>query len=145
MKKALLTKIEELAPGLCDLSDYIWAHPELGFQEHEACRVLTERLKADGFTIEMGVGGLETAFRATYQHGEGGPSIGLLAEYDALAGLGHACAHHMQGPTLLLCAEAIQALVTDQPYAWSFMEPPPRRWLPPSRPCGTTVVSGILM
>lgn len=130
MKKALLTKIEELAPGFYDLSDHIWSHPELGFQEHEACRVLTERLKADGFTIEMGVGGLETAFRATYQHGEGGPSIGLLAEYDALAGLGHACGHHMQGPTLLLCAEAIQALVTDQPYRLVFYGTPAEEMAP---------------
>ncbi len=116
MKKELFSKVEELAPQLCELSDYIWAHPELGFEEHEACRVLTGRLTANGFTCEVGVGGLETAFRATYQNGEGGPSIGLLAEYDALPGLGHACAHHMQGPALLLAAEALQAVLKDQNY-----------------------------
>lgn len=116
MKDTLFSKVEELAPQLCELSDYIWAHPELGYQEHEACRVLTERLAAHGFQVEVGAGGLETAFRAVYQNGEGGPSIGLLAEYDALAGLGHGCGHHMQGPALLLCAEAIQSVLTDKPY-----------------------------
>ena len=44
---------------------------------------------------------LETAFRATYESGYGRPSIRLLCEYDALEGMGHACAHHMQGPSMV--------------------------------------------
>lgn len=116
MKKELFAKVEELSPQLFDLSDYIWSHPELGYHEVEACRVLTERLSAAGFQVETGVGSLPTAFRAVWQNGEGGPSIGLLAEYDALPELGHGCGHHMQGPALLLCAEALKAVVTDRPY-----------------------------
>lgn len=116
MKKALFSKIEELAPQFYSLSDYIWDHPEVGYEEHEACRVLTERLAAFGFQVEVGVGGLPTAFRAVYEHGEGGPSLGFLAEYDALPGLGHGCGHHMQGPALILCAEALKAVVSDRPY-----------------------------
>ncbi len=117
MEKALLfQKVEELAPQFYTLSDYICDHPELGYQEYQACRVLTERLASSGFQVEVGVGGLPTAFRATYRHGEGGPSIGLLVEYDALAGLGHGCGHHMQGPTLILCAEALKSVMIDQPY-----------------------------
>lgn len=116
MKDALISKAAALAPEFYELSDYICDHPELGYQEHEACRVLTQRLARSGFQVETGVGGIPTAFRATYQHGEGGPSLGLLCEYDALEGLGHACGHHMQGPAMLLCAEAIQAVVTDRPY-----------------------------
>lgn len=116
MKNAVFSKVKELAPQLYELSDHIWDHPELGYEEYEACRALTERLTASGFEVEAGVGGLPTAFRATYQNGEGGPSIGLLAEYDALAGMGHGCAHHMQGPALILCAEAVKAVVQDKPY-----------------------------
>lgn len=116
MKEALFSKVEELAPQFYELSDYIWDHPEVGYQEYEACKALTEQLAASGFQIETGVGGLPTAFRATYQQGEGGPSLGLLAEYDALPGLGHGCGHHMQGPALLLCAEALKQVVTDRPY-----------------------------
>lgn len=116
MKNTVFSKAEELAPELYELSDYIWDHPELGYQEYEACWVLTQRLAASGFQVETGVGGLDTAFRAVYQNGEGGPSIGFLAEYDALPGLGHGCAHHMQGPALILCAEAVKATIHDQPY-----------------------------
>ena len=72
MKKALISKAEALAPQLCQLSDYIWAHPEVGYHEEEACRVLTQRLAQDGFQVETGVGGLPTAFRAVYQQGQGG-------------------------------------------------------------------------
>lgn len=116
MKKALLSKVEELAPELYELSDYICDHPELGFQEQESCRVLTQRLVQSGFQVETGAGDLPTAFRATYENGAGGPSLGLLCEYDALEGLGHACGHHMQGPALILCAEAVKAVLKDQPY-----------------------------
>lgn len=124
MKEALISKAEALAPPLYELSDYIWDHPEVGFEEHEACRVLTQRLAQDGFQVETGVGGLPTAFRAVYQQGEGGPSIGLLAEYDALPGLGHGCGHHMQGPALLLCAETLQAVLKDQSYRLVFYGTP---------------------
>lgn len=116
MKSSLLTAAQKFAPDYYALSDYICDHPEIGYEEHEACRVLTERLTRNGFQVETGVGGIPTAFRAVYQNGSGGPSIGLLCEYDALAGLGHACGHHMQGPALLLCAGAIKAVVTDRPY-----------------------------
>ena len=52
-------------------------------------------LEKNGFAVERGVGGLETAFRAVWQKGEGGPSFGLLCEYDALENIGHACGHHV--------------------------------------------------
>ena len=116
LKEELLNKVSDLAPRYYTLSDYIWDHPETGFQEYEACRVLTEQLDQLGFQTETGVGGLPTAFRAVYQQGEGGPSIGLLAEYDALPTLGHGCGHHMQGPALILCAEALKCSLTDRPY-----------------------------
>lgn len=79
MKKALLSKVEELAPELYELSDYICDHPELGFQEQESCRVLTQRLVQSGFQVETGVGDLPTAFRATYENGAGGPSWACCA------------------------------------------------------------------
>lgn len=124
MKNTLISTAESLSPELFQLSDYIWDHPEVGYQEVEACRVLTQRLTQDGFQVETGVGGLPTAFRAVYQQGHGGPSIGLLAEYDALPGLGHGCGHHMQGPALLLCAETLQAVLKEQSYRLVFYGTP---------------------
>ncbi len=64
----------------------------------------------------MGVGGFKTAFRATYSHGEGGPVLGILCEYDALRNLGHGCGHHMQGPGCLELQCALKNLETDKPF-----------------------------
>ena len=58
---------------------------------------------------------METSFRAVYEQGTGGPSFGLLAEYDALS-MGHGCGHHMQGPAILGAAFCIQKLAGDRPY-----------------------------
>lgn len=62
-----------------------------------------------------GICGLDTAFRATYEFGKDGPSIGLLCEYDALP-IGHACGHHLQGPVMLAVADALKNIVFDTPF-----------------------------
>ena len=79
-----------------------------GMEEFHALDLLTGWLEREGFQVERGVGGLKTAFRAVWNHGEGGPNIGLLCEYDALEGIGHACAHHLQGPSVLAAAAALK-------------------------------------
>lgn len=58
---------------------------------------------------------METAFRAIYEQGEGGPSFGLLAEYDALS-MGHGCGHQMQGPAVIGAALCIRELCGEKPY-----------------------------
>jgi len=93
------------------LQKSIWANPELGFLEKISSGLLQTQLKANGFTVEAGVGGMPTAFIATY--GSGNPVIGILAEFDALPGLsqdtvpfrkaliengnGQGCGHHVFG------------------------------------------------
>ena len=59
---------------------------------------------------------MPTAFRAVYEQGTGGPSIGLLTEYDALAGIGHACGHHLQGPCILAAANAVLRAGIEKPF-----------------------------
>ena len=81
-----------------------------------AQKVLTVWLEKEGFVVERGVAGVETAFKAVYRHGEGGPNIGLLCEYDALPGIGHACGHHMQGPSILAAAKALKDAEIREPY-----------------------------
>lgn len=97
---------------LIKLSDRIWEIPETRFKEKESVKVLTTYLEQIGFQIEMGVGGIDTAFVAKY--GTEGPVIGILGEYDALPGLsqkaaspvreplidggnGHGCGHNLLG------------------------------------------------
>src|SRR2546425_3536350 len=86
--------VDRLAGDLEKLSRQIHDNPELGYQEIKAAAWLTEFLDKQGFKVEPGVGGVETAFRATLETGEG-PTIAILCEYDALPGIGHACGHNI--------------------------------------------------
>ena len=85
----LQQKIEKIRAkyeqDIVNLSDRIWDIAETRFQEHQSVKVLTTYLRELGFHVEVGIGGLETAFVAKY--GFIGPVIGILGEYDALPGL----------------------------------------------------------
>jgi amidohydrolase len=87
--------VEELTARLLATSQDIHANPELAFREHRASARLADELEQVGFTVERGAGGLPTAFRAAYSGGEPGPTVAILAEYDALPGIGHACGHNV--------------------------------------------------
>lgn len=116
MKKQIFDQIDRERAHWTAMADDIYDHPEIGLEEKHACQLLTDSLKEQGFSVEIGVGGLETAFRAEYVNGQGGPSIGLLCEYDALEGIGHGCGHHVQGPSCLAAAAAIKTVCQDEPY-----------------------------
>ncbi len=93
-RKALDLCVDELSQELSSLSRRIHAHPELCWQEHQASGWLGDCLERElGRGVERGVGGLPTAFRARV--GEGSPKIAILAEYDALPEIGHACGHNL--------------------------------------------------
>lgn len=93
LKASVITEIETRRHQLSELSLKIHANPELGFQEFKAAGWLTEYLEESGFSVERGICELPTAFRAAY--GRGKPAIALLAEYDALPEVGHACGHNL--------------------------------------------------
>lgn len=116
MKNNILKTIDENREELLQMADYIYDNPELAFEEFKASELLTGYLEKNGFNVERKLGSLDTAFRATYEVGEGGPTIGLLCEYDALKGLGHGCAHHMQGPSIVGAAKVIKEVLNDSPY-----------------------------
>ena len=107
---AVKASVESRRAGLCAMADQIFGWAELGLKEFKSSALLEDCLEREGFAVERGVGGLETAFRAVWSKGEGGPSFGLLCEYDALERLGHACGHHMQGPSIIGAALAIRDL-----------------------------------
>lgn len=113
MKKQLFASVDRLADRLTALADDIFDHPETGFHEVYASRRLCDVLREQGFSVEQGIAGLPTAFRAVYQQGEGGPSIGLLCEYDALETIGHACGHHAQGPCIAGAAAALKEVLQE--------------------------------
>jgi len=94
LKDAIAAAVDRLGDDLEKLSHRIHANPELGYQEVKAAAWLTEFLDAQGFKVERAVAGIETAFRATLETGEG-PTIAILCEYDALPQIGHACGHNV--------------------------------------------------
>lgn len=116
MKNKIHSYIDSIALELNNMADNIFDNPEEGLKEYKACDLLCDYLKEKGFKVEKGIGGLETAFRAVYEFGTGGPSIGLLCEYDALANIGHACGHHMQGPAILGAVLALKEVVKDNSF-----------------------------
>ncbi|HSR49521.1 MAG TPA: amidohydrolase [Acidobacteriota bacterium] len=87
-KEAALAQAQELAPEVERLSRQLWDLSETALKETDSARLLTEALRREGFSLEEGVAGMPTAFVAEY--GSGSPIIGVLAEYDALPGVGNA-------------------------------------------------------
>lgn len=116
LKEVMFRDIDGIRNEMTAMADDIFDHPEIGMEEFHAQKVLTDWLEKEGFAVERGVAGVETAFKAVYRHGEGGPNIGLLCEYDALPGIGHACGHHMQGPSILAAAKALKDAEIREPY-----------------------------
>jgi amidohydrolase len=94
VKDQIAAAVERLGDELESLSHRIHDHPELGYQEVKASGWLTEFLAGQGFKVERGVAGVDTAFRATIESGDG-PTIAILCEYDALPAIGHACGHNV--------------------------------------------------
>ncbi len=93
LKKAVVAEVDARREELIELSLRIHSNPELGFEEYKAAGWLAESLEGNGFSVERGSCGLDTAFEASY--GRGSPTIAILAEYDALPKLGHACGHNI--------------------------------------------------
>ncbi len=94
----------------------IHAHPELNYQEFHAAKLLSDTLEAHEFAVERGIGGVETAFRATLEGGAGdGPTVAVLAEYDALPEIGHGCGHNLIAMAGLGAGLGVQANMKDLP------------------------------
>lgn len=114
-KQRIEQVVDELDSQLRKIALTIHANPELSFFEHKASQWLTEPLVAAGFEVERGVAGLETAFRATWEGKPGGPTIALLAEYDALPEIGHACGHNLIGTSAVGAALALKQAFPELP------------------------------
>src|SRR5258705_2154507 len=94
-KTRVAETVDRLADELERISHQIHANPELCFEEHKAAGWLADFLDRQGAAVERGVGGLPTAFRATIAGAGPGPTIAIMAEYDALPNIGHACGHNV--------------------------------------------------
>ncbi|KAI0718570.1 aminoacylase 1-like protein 2 [Cerioporus squamosus] len=100
--------IAALDKELFDLSHDIHDHPELRFEERYAHDVLTAFVEKQGFNVTRHHL-LETAWVATYSHGNGGRTLGVNSEMDALPGIGHACGHNLIAAAGVAVACAVKA------------------------------------
>ncbi|WP_260288761.1 M20 family metallopeptidase [Peribacillus aracenensis] len=115
--------IEQKRKTFIHVSDCIWDYAETRFEEFRSADLLCKTLEEEGFSVERGVGGMETAFIGSY--GSGGPIVAILGEYDALSGLsqdrgiashhpikqggnGHGCGHNLLGTGSLAAAVAVR-------------------------------------
>jgi amidohydrolase len=101
------------------LSHRIHANPEPAFEEFQAAGWIAEAIRARGFAVEHPAGSLATALRGRLRGGRAvepggqGPRIGILAEYDALPGLGHGCGHNTMAASGIGAAIALAAIAPD--------------------------------
>jgi amidohydrolase len=109
LKAEISRRVDAQRQTLIELSLNIHDNPELCFKEEKASGWLTSYLAERGFKIEKGIGGLPTAFKATY--GGSKPGIALLAEYDALPEIGHACGHNIIAASAAGAAVASKLIV----------------------------------
>ena len=126
LKARVAAAVDAARTEVIDLSHRIHANPEPAFEEHQAAAWIAEILRAHGFTVEHPAGSLATAIRATYPGGRGGdgPRIGILAEYDALPGLGHGCGHNTMAASGVGAAIALAAVADELPGEIVFLGTP---------------------
>jgi amidohydrolase len=94
-KARICAEVDALRHDLIGVSHAVHADPEVAFQEYRSSQRLADTLEQAGFDLERGVGGLPTAFRAELRGEQPGPTIAILAEYDALPDVGHGCGHNI--------------------------------------------------
>jgi amidohydrolase len=109
LKAAVCEAVDVRRDELIGISHAIHVRPELAFEEHEAARLLVAALRAAGIEVRAGVHGLETAFSAEIGP-PSAPCVALLAEYDALPGIGHACGHNLIATAAVGAALALASL-----------------------------------
>jgi amidohydrolase len=125
-KVRLVAAIEGARDEILDLSHRIHAHPEPAYEEVQAATWVAETLRRHGFEVQHPAGSLATAIRAVRRGGRGGdgPRIGVLAEYDALPGLGHGCGHNTMAASGVGAAIALAALADELPGEIVFLGTP---------------------
>ena len=100
-REEILAAVARQTDAIRASMDFVHDHPELGHAEHECSRYLCDTLEAAGLEVDHGVGGMETAFRATLRGGRPGVTVGLVCLYDAVPAVRpdgrieavHSCGH----------------------------------------------------
>lgn len=82
LKQEAVAEVDKLQTFTQQMVDEIFSYSELGFQEYETSKYVTDILEKDGFHVERGVAGIPTAWIATY--GSGKPVIAFITDIDCI-------------------------------------------------------------
>jgi amidohydrolase len=125
-KRRIAAAVESHRDEILGLSHRIHANPEPAFEERQAAAWVAETIGRHGYVVEHPVGSLATAVRGRLAGGRGGdrPRIGILAEYDALPGLGHGCGHNSMAASGVGAAIALAAVAPELPGEIVFLGTP---------------------
>ncbi len=87
-KSAALVEAAKLTSRVRQMAMDLWEYSETALREKKSAAYLAGILREEGFEVKSNVADMPTAFIASY--GSGQPVIGVLAEFDALPGVGNA-------------------------------------------------------
>lgn len=110
LKEQIDQVIRQERNALIALNDDLADHPELSGQEYESSRKIVELLRARGYEVEYPFAGFDTAFRAIAGENNHKHKIAIMAEYDALPEIGHACGHCLSGSISILAGLSVKEL-----------------------------------
>ena len=92
-KEKFKISLDQIFKELCDVSDWMYQNPELGFEEFKTSRYLVDFIESKNTKVNYPAHELDTAFDVTF--GKSGPLVVICVEYDALPEIGHACGHNI--------------------------------------------------
>ncbi|QIK72407.1 M20 family metallopeptidase [Propioniciclava coleopterorum] len=105
LREELAADVAALQEPLRALALALHGDPETAFEETRSAERVAALVRAEGLDAEVGAFGRDTAVHAEFTAGEGGRTIAVLAEYDALPDIGHACGHN------IICATGVGAFL----------------------------------
>jgi aminobenzoyl-glutamate utilization protein B len=124
VKEVAYNWIEQNKKRIIEISNKAWEYAEVGLKEEKTSKLLADYIEKQGFKVEKGIADMPTAFVASWTNGEKGPTVGILGELDALAGLsqkavpykepvkegapGHGCGHNIHGTGGMVGAVALK-------------------------------------
>ena len=115
LKEHVKKEVESQRKRLTEIATWMYENPELGSEEYKAYALLTEELERQGAKVEKQLLGIPTAFSASWKGEKKGPKVAVLAEYDALPGVGHGCGHNLIAASAIGSGVAAARVVRDLP------------------------------
>lgn len=110
LKQKIEKSISDYLQDAITLSDYMADNPEVSAEEFESSKKIVELLRSKGFDVEYPFCNVQTAFKGVYGSNNHKHKIALLAEYDALPEIGHACGHNISSSISVLAGLALKDL-----------------------------------